>query len=159
MSRHQPIPENWLEVFDYDAVTGQFSWKATGKLAGGNTSTGIDLCYKRVRRKAHRVAYYFMTGEDPGDLLVDHEDQNPHNNAWSNLRIATDEQNSRNSSGWENGSTGVKGITFEKGKFRARLRIGSGQRLTIGRFGTLKEAERELRTAREKYHGEFANHR
>lgn len=112
---------------------------------------------KLGRFKAHRVAWLYVTGEDPGDSLIDHKDQDPFNNKWENLRKASHAENGKNSSGWKNESTGVKGITLtSSGKYRARIRV-DGNMVNIGTFGSLEEAISELSAAREILHGEFAN--
>lgn len=161
--KYKPLPS--LEIINeryvYDPLTGVFSHKKAGakfgKPAGGKDKTGISLYFgEHGRFKAHRIAYFLQTGEDPVDALIDHKDQNPFNNEWLNLRKANSEENGWNSSR-ANGQSGVKGITIENGKFKARIRVGSGKRINLGRFDTIEEASEALRVAREVYHGEFAN--
>ncbi|EDV1300513.1 hypothetical protein AAC69_002599 [Salmonella enterica subsp. enterica serovar Hadar] len=156
-----PLAE-YQKKFDYDPETGIFTWNSgsrKGKPAGGRNDSGISLSMGvHGKYKAHRVAWLYMTGEDPGDLLIDHKDQDPWNNTWSNLRKATNKENSSNSSGWENNSTGVKGIYKRaEGKFEARIRA-NGERISVGTFGSLEEAESAIKEAREKACGEFTNH-
>ena len=118
---------------------------------------GIELWYKPLGRfKAHRVAWLYTTGEDPGEFQIDHKDRNPFNNEKENLRKATNLQNSRNTDRAHlNSSTGVKGIDEKNGRFRARLRV-NGVRITVGTFWSLEEAQERLEAARREYHGEFA---
>lgn len=155
-----PSPEEILERVTYDERTGVFyhaKGGKKGKPAGGRDKTGITLYFGKLGRfKAHRIAWRLKTGEDPGELVIDHKDQDPSHNAWENLRKATESQNGYNGSGWTNESTGVKGISMDRGKFRVRLRVG-GKRIHVGRFSTLEEAIVAMDIAREKYHGEFAN--
>ena len=47
----------------------------------------------------HRVVWMWMTGEDPGDLYLDHIDRDRGNNRWWNLRVGTAELNSVNTPG------------------------------------------------------------
>ncbi|QDH47389.1 HNH homing endonuclease [Salmonella phage vB_SenS_SB9] len=164
MTNHKPLLplEEYQSKFDYDPETGIFTWNSgsrRGKPAGGHNDSGISLSMgSKGKYKAHRVAWLYMTGEDPGDLLIDHKDQDPWNNKWNNLRKATNKENSSNSSGWENKSTGVKGIYKRtEGKFEARIRA-NGKRINVGTFGSLEEAESAIREAREKVCGEFTNH-
>lgn len=162
MARAKPLPSvaEILERFIYDEVTGIFyhtKGGRKGKPAGGKDKDGISLYFGNLGRfKAHRIAWRLKTGEDPEDSLIDHKDQDPFHNAWSNLRKATDMQNSYNSSGWDNSTTGVKGVTLTHGKFKARIRA-NGERMYIGTFNTLEEAAEAVKHAREVYHGEFAN--
>lgn len=163
MANHKPLLalEEYQKKYDYDPETGIFTWNSgsrKGKPAGGREKDGITLYMGKLGRfKAHRVAWLYVTGEDPGDSLIDHKDQDPFNNKWENIRKASHAENGKNSSGWKNESTGVKGITLtSSGKYRARIRV-DGNMVNIGTFGSLEEAISELSTAREILHGEFAN--
>lgn len=159
---YKPLPplEEFKKVFEYDPDTGDFIWligARKGKIAGSKNKDGIELWYKPLGRfKAHRVAWLYTTGEDPGEFQIDHKDRNPFNNEKENLRKATNLQNSRNTDRAHlNSSTGVKGIDERNGRFRARLRV-NGVRITVGTFWSLEEAQERLEAARREYHGEFA---
>ena len=104
----------------------------------------------------HVLVYFVNTGELPE--VVDHEDGNTYNNEFSNLRAATQLQNSHNRKINSNNTTGVKGVSMKYGKYVARLRVGDGKRITVGTFNSLEEADRALRVARDKHHGAFAKH-
>ena len=104
----------------------------------------------------HVLVYFVNTGELPE--VVDHEDGNTYNNEFSNLRAATQLQNSHNRKINSNNTTGVKGVSMKYSKYVARLRIGDGKRITVGTFNSLEEADRALRVARDKHHGAFAKH-
>ena len=104
----------------------------------------------------HVLVYFVNTGELPE--VVDHEDGNTYNNEFSNLRAATQLQNSHNRKINSNNTTGVKGVSMKYDKYVARLRVGDGKRTTVGTFNSLEEADRALRVARDKHHGAFAKH-
>ena len=156
---YKPLPnlDDFKKVFNYDPDTGVFTWVKNGKVAGSTQKDGIELNTKPLGRfKAHRVAWLFITGEDPGEFQIDHRDRNPFNNKEENLRKATNQQNSVNTERAHlNSSTGVKGIDKIKGRFRARIRV-NGTRITVGTFDSIEEAKEHLEAARHKYHGEFA---
>jgi hypothetical protein len=85
----------------------------------------------------HRVVMTRMLGNPiPEGLQVDHilqgKDQRI-NNQRENLRLATRSENQWNTGLKTNSETGFKGVSFNKGKFDARLRI-HGKRLYLGRF-------------------------
>jgi hypothetical protein len=84
---------------------------------------------------------------------VDHRDLNRANNAWSNLRQATASQNQGNKRGWS--STGVKGVTRNKGKFIAYIKI-SDRNVCLGTYSTAEEAGSAYARAAVQKFGEFA---
>ena len=76
------------KTFDYNPDTGVFTRKSTGhiyKLGKGKKYLVVVL--RGVCFKLHRLAYYMATGNDPGDLMVDHIDRDTTNNRLSNLRL------------------------------------------------------------------------
>ena len=100
-----PVTELWKR-FEYQPLTGELVWRVNRQKAlVGSEAGGFDAKgYKRVRvgtvfHKTHRVIWAWVTGEDPGAINIDHKDGNPANNRWTNLRLATDLQNSQNRRG------------------------------------------------------------
>ena len=95
------------EVFNYDPLTGAFTWRIdfggrgntkfkAGSEAGTVRSDGRRmLSYGGRRYYAYRVAWLIVTGEWPVNL-IDHKDLNPSNDAWLNLRDATKAINMQN---------------------------------------------------------------
>lgn len=96
---------------------------------------------------ASRIIYYMTRGEDPGDIQVDHEDQNwLNNNAW-NLRLDVDGSVQQvNTSKQRNNTSGVVGVTWNKamGKWQAQVLI-KDKREYLGRFICKIEAARVVR--------------
>jgi len=61
-------------------------------------------------------------GVDPGELEVDHEDQNPMNNNVRNLRLGDDSLQIHNQGPRSNNTSGVVGVTrLKNGKWQAEL--------------------------------------
>src|SRR6266704_128840 len=90
------------ELLSYDPLTGVFLWrvkrcnKMPGDVAGCNKNRNYTVVYVEGKSyRAHRLAWFYMTGEWPATFL-DHRDMNKHNNAWENLRLATKSQNQAN---------------------------------------------------------------
>lgn len=97
-----------------------------------------------------------MTGNWP-ENQIDHIDGNTHNNAFSNLRPATSQENNRNRRVSKRSTSGIKkGVNYVKreNKWRAFITV-SYVTYYLGRFNTEEEAKK----CREKYErdlfGEF----
>ncbi len=85
----------------YNPETGELIRKRTSNILKSNRADGATLV-KFGRGKcylAHRCIWKLMTGEDPGKLEIDHINGDRTDNSWSNLRLATRQQNMSNLSG------------------------------------------------------------
>lgn len=159
--------------YTYDPETGEFTLKlprrgnpinstVVGKSATSRQKIGYDvICIKHegvyYRLYAHRVAWAMTYGEWPL-LHIDHADGVRSNNKISNLRQATNQENTRNRGRGANNTSGYKGVSFEKrcGKWSAGVKV-SGVRKFLGYFQTTEEAN-EVRVAYDLAHfGKFAN--
>jgi hypothetical protein len=93
--------EKLKENLHYDPETGIFTRKKktpsgpTGTIAGYKRKGGEINVRVGKQYLAHRLAWFYMTGEWP-KLLIDHKNGNPSDNRWCNLREATHSQNCQN---------------------------------------------------------------
>lgn len=154
------------QLLRYEPETGLFFWLVThknrkaGEIAGGKVPGGGGIIYWTIRVdgiqcRAHRLAWFYMTGEWPKGL-IDHEDRNGLNNRWTNLREATVSQNKMNGKRYSSNSCGFKGVSRRTdGRYRARIGVG-GKRVHLGNFADPAEAYAAYVAAAPKYHGEFA---
>lgn len=90
----------------------------------------------------------------PGET-VDHINGNALDNRRSNLRVATPIQQQYNRKVSSLSKTGFKGVSFEYGKYRARIRK-DGEHISIGMFDTPEDAARAYDGAAHELFGEFA---
>lgn len=107
---------------------------------------------------AHRLAYLYMTGNWPVNVL-DHEDTIKHHNWWSNIRDATKSQNARNrGSQINNRSCGYKGVSWNKtkNKWFAQCFI-NGKNKFLGCYETAEEAKQAYDDFAKLHHKEFFN--
>ncbi len=140
-----------IENYDNYAVSsfGRVKNTKTGRIlkAADNNKDGylrINLCEDATRKTftVHRlVACAFIN--NPNDKeCVDHKNNDKTNNHISNLRWATNKENSHNSKLRSNNTSGHKGIYFNKRakKWRAHIKI-DGIRIHIGLFANLEDAK------------------
>jgi hypothetical protein len=157
------------EALLYDPVTGNFyhnlsgGGKKAGDLAGylNSSSAGkkegyIDIRVDGVLYQAHRLAFLYMVGRWP--IEIDHINGDHSRNEWENLREATHQENCLNSCIRSDNTSGIKGVGLHSsGAWRARIKV-NGKEKHLGLFKTKEEAGRVVKTARQKYHGQFHLH-
>lgn len=89
----------------------------------------------------------------PGNMQVDHRNNDTLDNEDENLRVATSGENHQNRSGANrNSKSGVRGVFWDKQhkKWQARFEL-NGKKKHVGLFVTLQEAESAVKLARSKY--------
>jgi hypothetical protein len=151
-----------LSLLDYNPGTGIFTWRVSrgqaksGDVAGhalGEHYHQITLDY--VPYSSHRLAVFYVTGEWPS--LVDHKQYGEGQDAFSNLRIATPQQNRWNSPP-KVGHSKWKGVTFDKGRkkcWKMAFKLPSGE-IIQRRYEDEREAAEEYMFLALEHHGEFA---
>ena len=156
--------ERLKELLHYEPETGALTWIVSrgrvraGYVAGRTSSnTYQQVCIEGKRYLSHRLAFLYMTGMIPTE--VDHKNGDPSDNRWANLRGTTRSGNSRNRRRSKNNTSGVKGVSLVKstGRWGVTLYI-NGKNRNLGTYDDIELAEFIAQEAREKYHGEFANH-
>lgn len=157
--------ERLRELLAYDPESGVFTWlqskgtRVAGKPAGYICGEkGIYIMVDKKGYRAHRLAWFYMTGAWPADQ-VDHIDRNPNNNAWANLREATGSENSHNTKRAHTNTSGVKGVSWVSslGKWRTQVKL-RGVLHSAGDFDDLQKAAEAVRSLRSRLHGEFTCH-
>lgn len=160
----KPISHTRLkQLLRYDPESGNFYRLATmgsqkkGSIAGTPHAKGyVDITVDGMRVLAHRLAWFYMTGEWPVSD-IDHKDQDKTNNRWANLRPATRSQNMGNCGARSNSQSGIRGVRLFKrtGRWVASIRV-SGNDVHLGYFATADEADAAYRSAALQHYGEFA---
>lgn len=170
---HLPPLELLQELFEISKTSPSgLRWKnpttrskrlKPGDVAGtkspkGYWNIGITTDKKRLYL-AHRIVYFLQTGDDPGNLQVDHVNgkQDP-----LTLRLATPSENMRNSPKLKNKngitcSSRHKGVSWSKRekKWKSYIRV-DGKPKHLGYFKSEIEAAKVYNKAAILYHKEFA---
>jgi hypothetical protein len=153
-------------LLHYDPETGVFTWLRgqpglrgceAGGLWRGHNQTYWVIGIDGRQYRAHRLAFFYMTGRWP-DPEADHDDADTLNNRWANLREATKSQNGQNKGRMPGNTSGFKGVTFVawRGVYQAQIRIAPGKRLWLGYFKTAEAAHAAYVAAAQEHHREFA---
>lgn len=165
------------EIFDYDPLTGRLFRKAldarhfqsgsfanryNSRNAGKEAFTFQDpRGYRKgkvlgVDFQAHRVIWKLCNGDEPPQ--IDHINGNPSDNRLSNLRAATNAENSRNYRKRKAGSSRYHGVCWVKRDeaWAARISDGNGGKISLGNYHDETAAARAYDGAALKMHGAFA---
>ena len=123
--------------------------KPIGSLGGPQRRKTWLVKHKGKSYYISRLAWFLVTGNDPGSLLVEHKNRNPQDNRWENLRLATGTENNYNKI--------FVGYTKrnDNGLYRVRVTLDK-KRITIGNFKTEKEAQKAAIDAQKVFYREFA---
>lgn len=118
--------------------------------------TNIRIKGKNFLR--HRLCWFLYHGKWPKGQ-IDHINTDKKDDRISNLREATQKENTRNMSIHKDNSTGYKGVSIcnRTGKFRARINVNRKE-VHLGRFDTAEEAYASYKTAAKLYFKEFARY-
>ncbi len=181
MPKNKPLPSQLYlkQCFDYKPRLGVLVWRArplshfnsaraqaifngrfAGTVAGQVRARDVKVSVDAVNYMAHRIIWMWVYGEDPGELEIDHRNNDPLDNRRSNLRKATVNQNRQNALKRSDNTSGVKGVR-RNGREGTRCWIAEitvdGRMKYLGAFYSEAEATSAVRAARRSLHKEFAN--
>lgn len=157
--------EQLKQYLHYNPDDGSFTWikrpayriKVGSKAQSKDANGYISICLLGKTNQAHRLAWLYMTGEWPSNL-IDHINRNPSDNRWCNLREATRAQNNYNIKKSVRNTSGYKGVSFHKNtnKWKATINVKC-KPIHLGLFDNKEQAAEAYIQAAKKYHGEFAS--
>lgn len=130
--------------FTYNSETGEIFGVRGNKITGKDNKgySVIGIANPRVILLSHHFAWYMTYGNVDFDLL-DHINRNPSDNRICNLRIATHQENMRN--------TKRKGYHKYRNKWRSTIYL-NGKPIYLGLFNSEYEARESYINAKKKYH-------
>lgn len=143
----------FFDIEDYEIIKN-YVWHIgkDGYVVTNNPNWKEKNKHKLIRM--HRL----VMGISDDSIKIDHKNRKRNDNRKDNLRIATDQENSRNTSKQKDSTySKYKGVCYHKnGKmWVAYIRI-NGKRKHLGSFKTELEAAKAYEKAAKKYFGEFA---
>ena len=151
------------ERLSYDPESGLFRFKThrcahlVGEVAGSVMCTGyIEIQLNKRKFLAHRLAWFYVNKRWPKNN-IDHADGSRDNNAFCNLRQATQAQNTLNRAIQKNNKVGAQGVVWDsaRGLYRAYANL-NGVHYHLGRHATLAEAIEARRLGSLRLHKEFS---
>lgn len=170
MSQALPSYERLHELFEYrdgwlyykNDVCDKKGRKT--KVTKGSKAGGIHpLGYVKMRvdgkmYMAHRIIYKMFNKDFEGNTL-DHINNDRSDNRIENLRLATREENNRNTVLRKDNKSGVKGVYWNpREQYWIAAISYNKKRKVLGHFNDLSLAKEFIELAREMVHGKFANH-
>lgn len=143
-----------VDEADYDAIV------AIGRWCFSNSGYAVhyyaDENGQRKMLYLHRAIMARKLREPiPMNMQVDHENMNRIDNRRFNLRLATRSQNQAHKKIQVNNSSKFKGVTFNSGRWEARIRY-QGKRINLGRFSDPLEAAMMYDAASRLLYQDFA---
>ncbi|AIN18817.1 HNH endonuclease [Yersinia rochesterensis] len=151
------------KLLSYNPEDGLFRWVGhqfktikAGAIAGFNRPPGyVQININNKQILAHRLAWYYMTGENPC-MAIDHINGDKKDNRISNLRLVNHSQNAINSNLKSDNKSGCKGVFWNKRKQRwyvtPRL---NGKKIYLGSFINKTDAITAYCDFAREHHGEY----
>ncbi len=168
MAKTEHPPARLNDILRYDSDTGNFRWLIRthgggrlilpGDIAGTPKDGYISLTLGKVNYRAHRIAWYVMTGDWlPSSQDIDHINRNRSDNRWCNLRLKSRSENNLNSEKAPNSKSGVRGVHWVRktNRWQARI-VVDGILYELGQFDDFTAAIAARRAAEFRLLGENA---
>jgi hypothetical protein len=163
MSHTLPSQDEIKELLDYDYQTGKFIRKLIPELSahdkmlntrfGGKSPCVSKSGYEviMIQRKsflAHRLAWMYHYGVDPGDQRINHLNLNLSDNRIANLKLIVNPRKP---------PIVYKGVfKMPDGKWQSHIKT-RGKSINLGNFNTAKEAALAYNKKAKEIHGDFAD--
>lgn len=157
--------ERLTHLLGYDPETGLFisltamRGRSKGVICGTRGASGyISIRIDQRPYKAHRLAWFYVTGEWP-PIEVDHINRHADDNRWTNLRLANELEQAWNRGMKCTNKSGCPGVFYhtQRNVWVAQIRIPGGKKKHLGCFGQGKDAAIAVyRQVERALHGEFS---
>lgn len=159
--RHDLTRERLAALLKYDPETGAFTRLVSsgrggaGGIAGSPDRNGhIQITVDRRRYAAHRLAWFYVTGEWP-EGVIDHRNGARSDNRFNNLRDISQEANTQNLvRATRRNQCGLLGVRRNRSRLNpwSAVIVARGQFKHIGVFPTPEAAHAAYVTAKRQLH-------
>lgn len=161
-AKEQLTGEYIAKRLDYNPETGVFAWKTPtakklkpGDKAGTLHKSGyIKIILDGIPYWAHRLAwlYYYKEWPQGEAYQIDHINGDKSDNRITNLRLVTNEKNTRNHVKYAHNTSGVNGVCFneQSRKWCAQIRV-DGKQIHLGYFHFFEDAVKARKAAEIKH--------
>lgn len=166
MPKALPLPLDILRSrYAYEPISGQLYSNASGVLrpvgrrdARGYTSVDVTVGESRRTILAHRIAFALMNGRDvPEGMSIDHKNREKSDNRWSNLRLATHQQNLTNVV-QPRKNVLPRGVYLNQksrvNPYKTKIQV-HGKTIYIGSYPTIETAKDAYESERARHGGSF----
>lgn len=157
MNRKVQRQADLLRLLSYCKDSGDFRWNVRrpgginpGDIAGTLIQGRVYIRFEGRQQMAHRLAFIYMTGDLPEEH-IDHQDGNPSNNAWGNLRACSRSQNHQNRKVSKRNKSGMLGVSKHSGGWQATIAKDKKYH-HLGLFKTPEEAHQAYLDAKARLH-------
>ena len=149
------------ELYEYRDGNLYRKTSARGVKAGSKANYKHDKNYCEIyiegkKYKFHRIVFMYHHGYMP--KIIDHINGDKYDNRIENLREATSSQNRMNVGLSIKNKSGIKNVHWYKAQKCWRVQVQHKNGIYTKQFEDLELAELVAYAAREKFHGEYANH-
>lgn len=140
----------WVDDADYERVS-QYNWWASQH---GNRTYAVRHVWVRKGVYRKELLHRFILQPNP-KVQIDHKDGNGLNCTRDNMRPATNTQNSQNKRKTSRNTSGYKGVSRFRGRWRAKICVNYLD-IHLGVWDTAFAAALAYDKAAKIYHGEYA---
>jgi hypothetical protein len=141
--------------FDTGEISRHFPNGRVSRDVGTSDGNGyLVLSYKGKQERAHRVVWIEANGQIPKGFVIDHINGIKSDNRLCNLRLVTPSENNQNNNKPQtNGSSGVRGVSWNKfrNKWKASIKH-DGKHRHIGLFTSIEDAKNAYIAEAIKHH-------
>ena len=133
---------------DYTWLVQMGNWCLSNK--------GYAVHYTRINGQRKVLYMHRLIMDAPPHLQVDHINRDRLDNRRANLRFATRSQNQANKGLQVNNTSRYKGVSWNRGRWEARIRVHNGRRVNLGRFDDPMTAALVYDAASRLFYADFA---